>query len=221
MSNAKRNETLLLCGSLGIESLVVEMESKISRHSTPSAILGPFYQQNAPLLSNGSDIVSPKYGKFTDQRTLFSGHVLDSLRRPIGGAVIEVWLAAPNGMYEQQDPSQPEDNLRAQLKTDKKGAFGMYCLRPGSYQIPDDGPTGRFLRMLNRSSWRPAHIHVKVHAKGYCPLTTQFYDSEDNRLTDDAVFAVKKDLVVKFEPRVDDPRAKWTLNVDIVLSKQI
>lgn len=73
--------------------------------------------------------------------------------------------------------------------------------------------------MLDRRPWRPAHIHVIVEAGGYAGLTTQLFDSECEYLRDDSVFAVKRELVVKFVERNGDPRARWALDYDFVLSE--
>jgi len=225
MSNHRRNETQLVCDVLGLETLVDEITSKLLQQASPdamaatsSAILGPFYRHNAPILPNGSNIASPKtYESFFEQSTHFSGRILDSGGRPVVGAIVDVWHSAPNGMYEQQDPDQPDYNLRGRFKTDRKGAYEMYCLRPGPYPIPDDGPSGTLLKMLDRHPWRPAHIHIIIQAAGFRTLTTQLFDGDDKFLNNDSVFAVKKDLVAEFHVREGDPKAKWSLKYDFVL----
>ena len=216
MSDTKRNETQLICDILGLESLVDEITSPTS--PTPTAILGPFHRTSAPLLALGSSIVasSPEYAPHL---TRFSGSVLSSSGRPVMGAVLDIWHTAPNGMYEQQDAAQPEYNLRGRFTTDSEGRFGLICLRPVAYPIPADGPGGELLRMLDRSPWRPAHIHVIVQAEGYESLTTQLFDGECGYLDNDAVFAVKKELVVRFVAREGDAGARWTLEYDFVLSE--
>lgn len=217
MSDDKRNETLLIVDILGLESLVDEItSSKTAR--TPSAILGPFYRPHAPVLPPGSSIVSPnpEHAPFL---TYFSGRVLTASGSPIEGAMLDIWHTAPNGMYEQQDESQPDYNLRGRFKTDSEGRFSLYCLRPVAYPIPDDGPGGQLLKLLDRSPWRPAHIHIIIQAAGYEALTTQLFDAECEYLLNDSVFAVKRDLVVRFEAREGDPGARWTLEYDFVLSE--
>lgn len=227
MSNDKRNETQLVCDILGLESLVDEISSKLLEKASPnlisstsSAILGPFYRTDAPILPNGSSIVAPKTQEaFAQDLTHFSGQIFDSNGSPVSGAIIDIWHTAPNGMYEQQDPEQPDFNLRGRFCTDKSGRYSLYCLRPAPYPIPDDGPGGTLLKLLDRHPWRPAHIHVIITADGYRPLTTQLFDKDDKYLKNDTVFAVKEDLVVEFFPRSDDEQARWTLAYDFVLSR--
>jgi protocatechuate 3,4-dioxygenase beta subunit len=60
------------------------------------------------------------------------------------------------------------------------------------------------LRATGRHPWRPAHIHFVVSADGYEPVTTHIFDSADEYLASDAVFAVKDSLICDFK-RHDTP----------------
>ena len=223
MSTDSRNETQLICDILGLESLVDAITANqlaTSSRATSSAVLGPFYRHGAPIMPNGSSIVAvPKRAEYASATTFLSGRVVDPSGIPIRGAVVDVWHAAPNGMYEQQDPDQPEMNLRGRFQTDEHGRYSLYCLRPVPYPIPFDGPGGQLLQLLDRHPYRPAHIHFIVDAPGHRPLITQLFDREDKYLVDDAVFAVKDDLIVDYAPRAGDMKAKWTLAYDFVLTK--
>ena len=50
--------------------------------------------------------------------------------------------------------------------------------------------------MLNRHNMRPNHLHMMIEAPGYKKLTTAFYPEGDPYLASDAVFGVKRSLVV-------------------------
>lgn len=226
MSDEKRNETQLMCDILGLESLVDEITSKMlatSTTETPSAILGPFYRSDAPLMPNGSSIVqgaTPEvewYEKALEDSAHLSGRVLTASGAPIKGAIVDVWHTAPNGLYEQQDESQPDMNFRGRFETDAEGRYSLYALRPASYPIPDDGPAGQLLKLLDRQPHRPGHIHFIVSAPGFRTLTTQLYDDRDQYIESDSVFAVKDELVVNFKPHEGDSEAKWSLEYDFVL----
>ncbi|KAI1085695.1 aromatic compound dioxygenase [Whalleya microplaca] len=231
MSTDKRNETGLLCDVLGLESLVDEISSSILLRSdpnviaTPSAILGPFYRTDAPELPHGSSIVnlppdSEWYNEAAPLRAYVSGCVLSSRTgAPIANAVVDIWHAAPNGQYEQQDDAQPDMNLRGRFRTDDEGRYRLYCLRPPAYPIPFDGPAGRLLQLLDRHPYRPAHLHFIVSAPGFRTLTTQVFDCEDKYVKSDAVFAVKKELLVKFVERKGDEKASWELVYDFSLAE--
>jgi len=228
MSTDRRNETQLLCDILGLESLVDSITSTLlstSSAETPSAILGPFYRHEAPLLPNGASIIQnltpsiPWHDQALADSAFVSGRVLSSDGVPIPGAVVDVWHAAPNGMYEQQDADQPEMNFRGRFETDEGGRYAFYALRPVAYPIPEDGPAGRLLGMLDRHPYRPGHIHFIVSAPGWRAVTTQLYDARDEYIEKDAVFAVKEELVVRFQPREGDERAPWELVYDFVLGR--
>jgi catechol 1,2-dioxygenase len=232
MSDDKRNEGQLLCDILGLESLVDEITYKLASDAadepTATAILGPFYRHNAPQLDMGACIVSDEINKQGD-RTWMHGTVTDFVTgKPIEGAVVDVWHTAPNGLYEQQDPDQPEMNLRGRFTTGKDGKYNFYCLRPVPYPIPYDGPAGIVLKAMDRHPMRPAHIHFLVSfrllseieivltleqlkAPGYKPIVTQIFDRKSKYIEDDAVFAVKDSLIVDFKPFQGDSKAEFEL----------
>ncbi|KAI1636683.1 Intradiol ring-cleavage dioxygenase [Biscogniauxia mediterranea] len=259
MSTDRRNETQLLCDVLGLESLVDEITSKLLLRGsnndpsapapTPSAILGPFYRADAPILPNGSSIVSAAAPWSASSSAALlarvSGRVLSAscsspfpspsspyspdssscssrAPAPIAGATVDVWLAGPNGLYEQQDAGQPDMNLRGRFRTDARGRYALRCLRPTAYPIPDDGPAGRLLALLDRHPFRPAHIHFIVSAPGRRTLVTQVFDAEDER----------RELVVRFRERDGEKdgedgeedgegqKVRWELEYDFYLGEE-
>jgi len=222
MSDDKRNEGQLLCDILGLESLVDEITYKLASDAadepTATAILGPFYRHDAPQLDMGACIVSEEINKQGD-RTWMHGIVTDfRTGKPIEGAVVDVWHTAPNGLYEQQDPNQPDMNLRGRFTTGKDGTYNFYCLRPVPYPIPYDGPAGKVLKALDRHPMRPAHIHFLLTAPGYKPIVTQIFDRKSKYIEDDAVSAVKDSLIVDFTPFEGDPRAEFELPYDFKMA---
>jgi hypothetical protein len=58
------------------------------------------------------------------------------------------------------------------------------------------GPVGDLLLALGRHNMRPNHVHMMVEAPGYRKLVTALYPKGDEWLASDAVFGVKKSLVV-------------------------
>ena len=105
---------------------------------TEEDALGPFYKPNSPIRSS--------VGK---------GYILQGVVRSskdcatVPGAMIEFWLAGPDGGYD--------DAHRATIVTGVSGAYRFESNSPPPY----DG--------------RPPHIHVRVSAKGYVTLVTQHY----------------------------------------------
>src|SRR3546814_12274813 len=108
----------------------------------------------------------------------------------------EIWLADRHGFYENQDPCQPEMNLRGRLRSDQNGQVNFWTIKPSCYPIPDDGPVGELLRLANRHAWRPAHIHVAISATGFAPDTSALFLAADPYIARDAVFALNESLKV-------------------------
>jgi protocatechuate 3,4-dioxygenase beta subunit len=103
--------------------------------------LGPFYKPDAPVRA------SVGRGYF------LRGAVQSSETcRPIPGARLEIWLAGPDGSYD--------DAHRATVYADASGA----------YQFESNFPP--------RYSFRPPHIHLKVSAEGFTTLVVQHYPKE-------------------------------------------
>ncbi|KAK1069997.1 hypothetical protein LTR74_004394 [Friedmanniomyces endolithicus] len=219
-STEQRNEMLLMTDILGLESLIDEITYTLAGEAadapTATAILGPFWRKDAPKLEMGDSIVK-KDMQGSDHASMH-GRILDSeTGKPINNAEIDIWHTGPNGLYEQQDPDQPDMNLRGRFFTGPDGAYELYCLKPTSYPIPNDGPAGKLLGLLDRHPMRPAHIHFIVSAEGYKPLTTQIFDRQDEHIGNDSVFAVKESLVVDFLPKEGDSKAKFDLRYDFKL----
>ena len=165
MSTDVRNEGQLVSDILGLESLVDEITYKLASQAadspTATAILGPFWRKEAPFRQMGDSLVLKAWSG--GHRTWVHGNVTDfRTGKPVEGAELDVWHTAPNGMYEQQDPDQPEFNLRGRFTTGSDGTYNFYCLRPVPYPIPYDGPAGKLLQLLDRHPFRPAHIHFIV-----------------------------------------------------------
>jgi len=106
---------------------------------TPTApdMLGPFYAPNAPM-----------------RASVGSGYILKGIVQsvdcsPVPGAKIELWLAGPNGQYD--------DAHRATIMSDSAGFYRFESNVPNPY-------TGR-----------PPHIHLRVTADGFKELVTQHY----------------------------------------------
>ena len=219
MSDEKRNEGLLLADIFGLESLADENSNRLATEKgetpTATAILGPFWRKDAPKYNMGDSIVA---GFKEGDHTLMSGSVVDfDTGKPVENAELDVWHSAPNGLYESQDPDQPDMNLRGRFYTGPDGKYHFYCLRPTKYKIPYDGPAGDVLQLLDRHPWRPAHIHFIVSAPGYKPMVTQIFDRRDEHIGNDVAFAVKDSLIVDFEPREGDSKAQFDLKYDFKL----
>lgn len=108
---------------------------------TREDMLGPFYTPGAP------------------QRTAVGeGYVLSGVVRsaedcrPVDGALVEFWMAGPNGEYS--------DDYRASQTVGVDGVYRLESNFPPPY------------------SGRPSHIHLKVSAPGFDDLVTQHYPQQ-------------------------------------------
>jgi hydroxyquinol 1,2-dioxygenase len=211
ISSDTRSEFSLLSDVTGISSLVDMIASDPADTTlTPGSNLGPFHATGSPWQDNPAKLIAGNTGR----RVLLRGQVRDHEGRPLPQATVDFWQNAADGLYWQQDPKQPEDNLRCQLKADHGGSFQIATIRPVPYQIPLDGPVWHDLvQPAGLSGWRPAHYHLIVGAPGHRTLVTELFDAEDPYLDKDAVFGVRDALVGRYHP-VQDAAACALLGVD-------
>jgi len=195
-----RQEFILLSDTLGVSMLVDALASRKATGGTESTVLGPFFTADALDVPAGGSIAKAGAGK-----PLFvSGQVRDTAGNAVANAPLEVWETDGAGNYDVQYPGRTEPDCRGRLHTAPDGTFGFRAVLPVSYSIPGDGPVGAMLAALGRHTMRPAHLHFKIEAEGYAPLTTAIYAKGDPYLDGDAVFGVKPSLVGDFV-RHDDP----------------
>ncbi|TQS33183.1 hypothetical protein Golomagni_06480 [Golovinomyces magnicellulatus] len=217
--SSDKNLLLPVFGIFGCDTLLDEIAEKCGDGSkigaTPSSVLGPLFREGAPIRENGSSIVT---GVKDPPMTYLHGIVSDQVtKKPIAGACIDVWQASTNGLYEDQDKDQVDFNLRGKFITDDNGNYSFYCLRPTKYSAMTGGAFGKLLKLLDRPQVRPAHVHLKVECEGYETLITQIYDSEDQYLAKDVVFAVKDKLITDFKPLEGNPKANFEVDYPIIL----
>lgn len=137
---------------------------------TTADIEGPFYKADSPHRS-----------VLCDRPTLhLSGHVLDINGNAIRDILLDFWQANEAGEYDQNGFA-----FRGKQVADPHGHYRLATIRPGDYKIADDPP-----------DFRCAHIHVKVTANGFKPLTTQLYFPDDDHNATDHWFDASR--VIQF-----------------------
>ncbi|RVT81646.1 hydroxyquinol 1,2-dioxygenase [Rhodobacteraceae bacterium CCMM004] len=215
LTNDKRQEFILLGDILGVEVLVDMITNPVSGNQSESTVLGPFYRENPPVLPKGASTVQKS---FDGQETVYvEGYVRDADGNPIAGATLDIWEDAPNGLYENHDPDQPDYNLRGRFETDENGHYALIALRPVPYPIPEDETAGELLQFMGHHPNRPGHLHFILQKDGYRPLITQVYDADSEWLDNDTVFAVKESLIGKFEKAPEGADTDLVLRFDFVL----
>jgi catechol 1,2-dioxygenase len=168
--------------------------------ATQANNLGPFFRAGAPRCENGASLLrSPTPG----QALFFKGYVLDEEKNPVAGAEVDVWHSSTVGLYENQDPTQADMNLRGRFLTDADGSFAFRSVKPAGYPVPTDGPTGALLRAQQRHNMRPAHLHFLIYKPGFKTIASQVYDPDDPHLETDSQFGVTRALIGNYARRAD------------------
>jgi len=188
----KRQEYILLSDTLGVSMLVDAINHRKPGGATETTVLGPFYVPGSPQLPMWADIAAGLPGL----AAFVHGRVLDVDGHPIAGAELDVWQNDAEGFYDVQRPGA--SYARGKFATDAEGRYGFRTIRPVSYPIPTDGPVGAMLLGMGRHPYRPAHVHARLSAPGFEPITTHVFVKGDPYLDSDAVFGVKDSLVVEF-----------------------
>ncbi|WP_043112433.1 dioxygenase family protein, partial [Pseudacidovorax intermedius] len=208
----KKNEVVLAADILGISTLVALQNNQDPQGESPSALLGPFWRANAPDCACGDSIARSG----TPGVPLFvSGVVRDGQGRPLADAMVDVWQASPVGLYENQDPTQENMNLRGRFRTDAEGRYHFRSVRPAGYPVPVDGPCGVLLKAQRRHPNRPAHLHFMVSKPGFKVLVSQVYADDDENLESDPTFGVTRRLIGRYALQPDGKSA--TLAYDFQL----
>jgi len=121
ISDEKRQEFILASDVLGLSMLVVQMNHRLDPDATPNTVLGPFHIDGSPPLPFGADMSDGVAGT-----PLFvHGTVRDLSGAPVAGALLDVWQADGDGMYEAQ-LEVDEARLRAKYSSREDGS---YCVR--------------------------------------------------------------------------------------------
>lgn len=210
-TSATKNEVVLAADLFGVSTQVALMNARATGESD-AALLGPFWRQHAPDCAAGDSIARAGTPGIP---LAVSGTVRDATGQPVAGACVDVWQAAPSGLYENQDPGQPEMNLRGRFQTDAQGRYHLRSVRPAGYPVPTDGPCGALLKVQQRHPNRPAHLHFMVSKTGHRLLVTQVFADNDENLDSDPVFGVTRSLIGRFQLAPDGASA--TLEQDFVL----
>ena len=216
------NEGILFADAIGFSTLVCLLNNgKAGATETAAALLGPFWRANSPKTENGGSIVrSPTPGP----ELFVACEIVDASGKPLANVEVDVWQSSPVGLYENQDDTQADMNLRGKFTTGAAGRFSFRSVKPAGYPVPTDGPVGDLLRAQNRHPYRPAHIHFLGFKPGYKTLITQIFVDDDEHLESDVVFGVTRALVGDYrridegKPPAPGVKAPWyTLNYRFVM----
>ncbi len=197
--DGKRQEFILLSDVLGLSMMTVAINHKTEPGATEATVLGPFFAHGAKEFGYGGDLREGATMKGED--VWVCGRVLEAEKgaasgKPIPNAVLDIWQAKADGIYDLQTDGEFE--LRGRVKANDKGEYAFKSYKPKFYSIPMDGPVGDLVRATGNRHMRPAHMHAIVSAPGYQQVITHVFVEGDPYLDGDAVFAVKNSLVGKY-----------------------
>jgi len=171
---------------------------------TEDNILGPYYRKGAPFRGKITPPLSA--GKVLVVRGRVWGH---DTRKPLAGAVVDIWQADANGRYDNEDPrNPPAENVfvnRARMVADESGYYEYETVHPGRYQV-------------GQGQWRPAHVHYMVVHPGYQTLVTQMYFAGDPMNRTDSF--IKPSLIVKPADVKVEGGVYESATFDIVLARK-
>lgn len=140
-------------------------KSYIGDTETTTDILGPFYRPGAPMRSN----LIPEGSK--GEVMHLSGTVFQKDgKTPLANTLIEAWQCDE---YEVYDNTSDDYLYRGAVKTGADGKYTFKTIVPVPYKISD-------------TSWRPAHIHLRISSGEYQDLITQLYFKGDPYIAKDA-----------------------------------
>jgi len=195
-TDERRQEFILLSDVLGVSMQTITVNHEVHRDATEATVVGPFFVEGSPEVALGGDIAAGAPG----EPCWVEGTVTDADGRPVPNALIEVWEADQDGLYDVQHGDDRTAG-RGHLHTDDRGRYRFWAVTPTPYPIPDDGPVGRLLAASGRSPMRASHLHFLVRAAGFRTLVTHVFVRGDPLLEHDSVFGVRDSLVLDFEPR--------------------
>ena len=111
------------------------------------------------------------------------GCVLDEDRRPVAGALVEIWQANACGRYvhvvdQHPAPLDPNFTGAGRTVTDKSGYYKFVTIKPGAYPSRN-----------HHNAWRPNHIHFSDIGHSFLSrLVTQMYFPGDPLFPFDPIF---------------------------------
>lgn len=148
---------------------------------TPRQSTGPYYLPGSRERRDFSGDVG------RGEAILVSGHVLDTRCRPVAAAMIDIWHADAEGIYDEDGP-----RLRGHQFSGEDGRWQLRTVVPGLYP------------------GRTRHFHVRVQAPGGSILTTQLYFPFESRNASDPQF--RPELLIDHDRPNGEGRFDFILN---------
>lgn len=159
-----KNSTLTAFSVAAFGSLNWNGKSFEGDTETTTDILGPFYRPGAPMRGN----LIPS-GTSGDALHLSGTIFQKDGKTPLGNTLVEAWQCDANEHY---DNTSDEYLFRGAVKTGNDGKYTFKTIVPVPYKA-------------SATSWRPAHIHLRISSADHQDLITQIYFKGDPYLAGD------------------------------------
>lgn len=197
-----KNSSLLAISVSAFGGIQWNGKNYVGDTPTTTDILGPFYRPGAPYRSN----ITPPGSKGIPLN--LSGTIFQNDgKTPLNNAVIEIWQCDENENYDNTSDGYL---FRGAVKTATNGRYDFKTIIPVPYKANQNDET----------SWRPAHIHIRVSSDSQQDLITQIYFNGDKYLDKDkwssSVQAVNRILTI--DKNLDDENI---VRFDVVMSKEL
>ena len=174
----------------------------VGDNPTTTDILGPFYRPGAPIKSN---LILPN-SKGTP--LVLKGTVMkQDGKTPISNALIEIWHCDENEVY---DNASDEYKYRAGQKSKSDGKYQFKTILPVPYKADQN----------DESSWRPAHIHMRVSVPNQQDLITQIY-FENGKYVETDPWASAPNAVNRILKISKNKSGENEVQFNVILNKEI
>mgnify|MGYP001489726876 CR=1 FL=1 len=196
-------------------SMTIVERRRAGANGTRPNLEGPYHVPGAPDKTAGTLYEKP----LTPAADLleWSGRLIDAdTGAPLAEGAVDIWQANERGEYDHHG-----FHLRGVVRPDAEGRFVVRTIVPLDYSEHGDDPIGEMFEAMGRGSRRAAHLHVKAHAPGHAPLTTQLFVPWSDFLASDYVEgAVTPDLVLELkEGERRDGHRFFSTTYDIALQR--
>lgn len=169
---------------------------------TTTDILGPFYRPGAPLKTN-LRLLNSKGRPIVLKGTIFR----EDGKTPIDRALVEIWHCDEHEVY---DNTSDEYRYRGGQRTKADGMYEFKSILPVPYKaVPS-----------NESTWRPAHIHMRVSVANQQDLITQLY-FKGGKYVDTDRWASAPQTVNRILTSTKNTSGESELVFNVIMSKEI
>jgi catechol 1,2-dioxygenase len=155
-----RSTGMFAVGIGAFGSISWDNEKFVGDNITTTDILGPFYRPNAPLRVN----INPT--GYSGPLFHLSGTVFkEDGKTPFPNCLVEIWQADDHKGY---DNTTDDFGYRGSQRAGKNGKYHFITALPKPYSLGQGSTT-----------YRPAHIHMRISGEGQQDLITQIYFKND------------------------------------------